>query len=134
MKNILIVFVLMILVGCSTSKPMTESTLVISRKYVGNFIDYRVTEGEGLLDFDIFWIKTTLEEEYGKIAVYGKKKMEFEVNDRLYVRRTYYQHSAMNHWVYHLESSDQKTFYVIYGINTAGDRSSAIEKLFGNNR
>ena len=134
MKNIVIVLVLMIMVGCSTSKPMTEDTLVITRKYVGNFIDYRLAEGEGLLDFNLFWIKTTLEKDYGKIAVYAKKQMEFTPNDRLYTRRTYYQHPAMNRWIYHLESSDRETFYVLYGSNLTTNRRSALEKFFGKER
>ena len=116
--------------SCSAIKPIPEDTMIITRKYVGTYLDYRRTLGEGVLDPDIFWIKTSLEEEFGKIGVYAKGEMSLSLNDRLYLRRTHYHHPAMSSWVYHLESGDQQVFYVVFGTNKDSTRISALSRLF----
>ena len=129
-KWVIPLFIIIFAIGCSSIQPLPESTLIITRKYVGTFLDYRRTEGEGLLDPDIFWIKTSLEEEFGKIGVYAKDTMGLILNDRLYIRRTHFNHPVMNSWSYQLESNDQQVSYEIYGTSLDRTRSLALDRLF----
>ncbi|MCD4769098.1 MAG: hypothetical protein K8R35_02890 [Bacteroidales bacterium] len=129
-KWIAILFIIIVIVRCSAIKPMSEGSLVITRKYAGNYLDFRQTGEGGPLDPYIFWIKTSLEEKYGKIGVYAKGQMAFTLNDRLYLRRTFYQHPAMKTWEYKLESGDQQIFYYIFGTNIDSTRKSALDRLF----
>lgn len=125
-----ILLILFVIFGCSATRSSNEGSLVITRKYVGNFLDFRQAGEGGPLDPYIYWIKTTLEEEYGKIGVYAKGRMGFTLNDRLYLSRSFYQHSAMNRWEYKLESSDKQLYYFIYGTSIDSTRISALERLF----
>ncbi len=130
-KRMALLFVLFIIAGCTTTRPLLgEDSLIITRKYVGNFLDYRIAGEGGPLNPKIFWIKTSLESDYGKIGVYARKQMEFKPYERLYLRRTYFQHMAISSWTYQLESSDQKIFYNIYGTSMDSTRISSIERLF----
>lgn len=125
-----ILFIIIAIVRCSATRSLSEGSLIITRKYAGNYLDFRQTGEGGPLDPYVFWIKTSLEEEYGKIGVYAKGQMGFTLNDRLYLRRTFYQHPAMKTWEYKLESSDKKVFYFIYGTSIDSTRKSALDRLF----
>ena len=132
LKSITVIILMMVLVKCSVFRLSkdTDSELLITRKYVGNYIDYRLA-GEGdPLNPHIFWIKTSLENTYGKIGVYAKGNMDLQENDRLYLRRTLYSHQAINSWNYLLESSDQTVFYKIYGTSLDSTLTEAIIRLF----
>ena len=50
-----------------------EEGLVITRKYVGSFLEYRHTGYETTEGPNLIWIKTSMENTYGKISAYGKK-------------------------------------------------------------
>jgi hypothetical protein len=121
----------MVIAGCSSTRSASEGSLVVTRKYVGNFLDYRLTDDAGPLAPDIYWIKTTLEGQYGKIGVYAKGEMNFSPLDRLYLRRYAFQNPAMTTWEYRLESSNQEIFYIIYGTSIDSSRKAAINRLFG---
>ncbi|MDX2414097.1 MAG: hypothetical protein QNK33_02795 [Bacteroidales bacterium] len=122
--------IVLAIVRCSSFKPMHEDSLRITRKYVGNFVDYRLAGEGGPLNPKIFWIKTSLDHKYGKIGVYAKGKMGFQQNERLYLRRIYFQHMALSKWTYQLESSNEQVFYNIYGTNMDSTRRSSLDRLF----
>jgi len=133
--RLLMLIILLTVAGCSVFDPaMREDTLIITRKYVGDFLDYRTTKDDRFLAPEICWVKTTLENQYGKIAVFAKKEMKFDLNDRLYIRRTHYQHPGINNWVYFLESSDSKTYYVLYGTSIDESKRESVERILGNIR
>lgn len=131
-RGISIIIFMMIVVKCAVFRPSvdSDSELVITRKYVGNFLDHRIA-GEGdPLNPSIFWIKTSLENTYGKIGVYARGNMDFILNDRLYLRRTLYDHQAINSWNYLLESNDQTVYYKIYGTSLDSTLAEAVIRLF----
>jgi len=134
LKWVSLFLISVVIAGCSSTRSASEGSLVITRKYVGNFLDYRITESNGPLTPDIFWIKTTLEGQYGKIGVYAKGEMNFSPDERLYLRRYAFQNPAMTSWEYRLESSNQEVFYVIYGTSIDNSRKAAINRLFGTSR
>ncbi|HUX56011.1 MAG TPA: hypothetical protein VMV77_03490 [Bacteroidales bacterium] len=106
MKKQLFIFLVVVLSSCATVREssLPEDELFLTRKYVGNFIEYRHTEPERLGDPHLIWIKTTQDTIYNKISAYSKD-CQFNVNDRLYIRRIYYSPGITNHyWMYQIES------------------------------
>jgi hypothetical protein len=103
-----------IISACSVSEPvMPQEELMITRKYVGNLLDYRRVEGEGLLDPDVVWLKTTLESNYGKIGIYVKGELRLDTNERLYLRRA--DSPGIDQWNYFLESNSGEVYYRLHG-------------------
>ena len=77
--------------SCATTKDtgaIPEDELIVTRKYVGNFLDYRHTAPERVTDPHIVWIKTTQDSIYGKLSILSRE-CEFEEGDRLFLRRKY---------------------------------------------
>jgi len=114
MNKSLFVLVLVLTVSCSSSKKassgINEDELIITRKYVGVFMDYRHTGPENYDGPNIIWVKTSMEDVYGKISAYGKK-CEFAEGDRLYLRRTFYSPGIVSgYWVYTLENDSSVSY------------------------
>jgi len=116
MKVLYLAVIITLIASCSVTEPvMQEEQLMITRKYVGNLLDYRRVEGEGLLDPDVVWLKTTLESNYGKIGIYVKGELELDVNERLYLRRAHSDTPGINQWNYFLESNSGEIYYRLHG-------------------
>lgn len=115
MRILYLVFIITVIASCTVSEPvMQQDQLMVTRKYVGNLIDHRRVKGEGLLDPDVVWLKTTMEPNYGKIGIYIKGDLELVVNDRLYIRRTHSDNPGIDQWNYFLESSDGEVYYRLH--------------------
>ena len=101
-------FILLMVFGisCATTERsglLPEDKLLITREYVGNFVDYRHTKPSSFGDPHIIWIKTTRDTTFGKISVYSKK-CEFNEGDRIYLRRIYTSPGVFRYWVYQIEN------------------------------
>ena len=99
-----------LILSCSTvrntSMPVEEEggQLVTTRKFAGTFIEYRATVTEDLPKVEVIWIKTSLENRYGKICAVGKK-CEFRKDDRLYLTRKHYSPGLVGgRWEYFIEN------------------------------
>jgi hypothetical protein len=93
-----------------SSALIVEDEMVIVRKYVGKFIDYRHTGYETYGGPNLIWIKTSLEKTYGKISAYGKN-CEFSVGDNLYIKRIFYTPGGISgYWIYQIEN-DSSVYY-----------------------
>lgn len=93
-----------------SSSSVPEDDLIITRKYVGDFIEYRHTGPENYEGPNIIWVKTTLEDRYGKISAYGKK-CDFVAGDRLYLRKVFYSPGIVSgYWVYILENDSSVNY------------------------
>ncbi|MRR22367.1 hypothetical protein EG830_05235 [bacterium] len=108
MKRALLLMLVAITASCSTlrksTSEITEDDLIITRKYVGDFIEYRHTGPENYEGPNIIWIKTTMENQYGKISAYGRR-CDFAAGDRLYLRRMFYSPGIVSgYWVYVIEN------------------------------
>jgi hypothetical protein len=109
------------------SANVTENKLLISRKYVGKFLDYRQTISKTELGPNILWIKTSMENEFGKISAYGKK-CDFLIGDKLYLKRTYYNPGGISgYWTYQIEN-DSSVFYRVTDFQH--DRKVPVETWF----
>jgi len=108
MKRVMLLILMGLTVSCgSLRKPsatIEEDELIITRKYVGDFIEHRQTGPENYDGPNMIWIRTSMEDEYGKISAYGRK-CEFTAGDRLYLRRTFYSPGIVSgYWVYTVEN------------------------------
>ena len=102
--------------SCATtdkSGMLGEDELLLTRKYVGDFVDFRYTGPESFGGPHIVWIKTTQDSVYGKISAYSKK-CDFSQGDRLYIRRVYQAPDMIGYWRYQIENDgEQKVCYEI---------------------
>jgi hypothetical protein len=111
----------------SNDENVTEDKILLSRKYVGKFLDYRQTGSKADRTPNIIWIKTSMESTFGKIAAFGKK-CAFSIGDKLYIRRTYYNPGGVSgRWVYQIEN-DSSVFYKLSDFQY--DRKVDVEVFF----
>jgi len=111
-KAILFLIVSTLFCSCAPEKVMMqEDVMMITRKYVGQFLDHRYTPGR-FVDPNTTWIKISYDSVLGKIPVCSKD-CEFEKGDYLYVRKRFISlpGNPAGFWTYTLESSDQRTSY-----------------------
>lgn len=129
MKRFLI-YSLILLASCATTKQSSvqEDSLVVTRKYVGNFMEYRQYIPEKLGDPYLIWIKTSLDSTYGKITAYSDK-CDFKKGDRLYIRRILLSPGLISkYWEYQIESDDNPVFYRLSTYQH--DRKNLIQNWF----
>ena len=109
------------------SDEVTEDKLFISRKYVGQFVDYRQTGSSDYNGPNLIWIKTTLDKTFGKISAYSKK-CNFSVGDKLYLKRAYYSPGVVSgYWVYQIEN-DSSVYYRVTDFQS--DKKVSVETWF----
>lgn len=106
---------------------ISEDELFIVRKYLGKFVDYRHTGPDTFDGPNLIWIKTSMDNTYGKISAYGKI-CQFSVGENLYLKRTYYSPGGISgYWIYQIEN-DSKTYYRVTDFQN--DKKIYIETLF----
>ncbi len=108
-------FILLVVLTMSCSSVGKLSTqkeeLVMTRKYVGNFVESRQTAPARLGDPNLIWIKTTMSDTYGRISAYSKE-CTFTPDVRLYIRKVYTMPGGISgYWEYQIESDDAKVSY-----------------------
>lgn len=115
MKKAFIFLILFVIVAAcaSSGKMIKEDEFIITRRYVGDFVEYRNTRPARFGDPHVIWIKTNLEPAYGEISAYSKT-CEFKPGERLYIRRTYSSRGGMwGGWTYRIESDSVKKNYIL---------------------
>ena len=117
MRKCILYIVILSLGSCSIlSKqniPSEDEGLVTTRKFAGIFIDYRATVTEELPKVELIWIKTTLENRYGKICAFGRK-CDFSIGDRLYLTKKYYNPGMVGgRWEYYIENDSSVVYQLI---------------------
>ncbi len=115
MQKLFFLALIVVYISCSpankTSSTLKEDELYITRKYVGNFIDYKYTGPVSFGGPHIIYIKTTLDTTYSQISAYSEK-CEFSAGDKLYLRKTYSTSGGFGYWFYQIEN-DSSVFYRI---------------------
>ena len=116
MKKLLFLVLIGLTMACSTanrsSSRLKDGEIFITRKYVGQYLDYRHTGPNTFSGPNLIWIKTSMEKTFGKISAYGEK-CEFSVGDRLYLTRTYYSPGGISaYWVYNIENASSLFYRV----------------------
>jgi hypothetical protein len=108
MKKLAFLVLLILISSCTAlrKKPAApdDGDLMITRKYVGEYVDHRQTGPENYDGPNLIWVKTTMEDVYGKISAYGRR-CDFVAGVRLYLRRAYYSPGIVSgYWVYYIEN------------------------------
>jgi hypothetical protein len=110
-----------------TSEIVIEDEFLVTRKYVGDYLDYRHTGPSTSDGPNIIWIKTTLDKTFGKLSAYGKS-CDFRKGDKLYLRRIFYSPGDVSgYWVYHIEN-DSSVYYRLSEFQY--DKKVFVETLF----
>jgi hypothetical protein len=99
---------MVLVISCSMFRKASvseeEDNLVTTRKFAGTFIDYRSTFTDDLPKIEVIWIKTSLEDRYGKICALGKK-CDFKKGERLYFTKKYFSPGMVGgRWEYFIEN------------------------------
>jgi hypothetical protein len=120
---------LIILSACATSKQgVQEDSLILTRKYVGNYIEYRQHVPERLGEPYLIWIKTTMDSTLGKISAYSER-CDFVKGEPLYIRRTMVSPGTIStYWEYRIESDNSGVFYRLSEFQH--DRKNLIQNWF----
>jgi hypothetical protein len=113
MKQTLLLFIICILSSCTMERHICPAyradNLVITKKYIGNYVDYRHTGPEICGGTDLIWIRTTLTNSYGKISAYGKS-CNFRPGDKIYLNSTYSSSRPTGNWEYQI-GNDSAVLY-----------------------
>jgi len=113
MKRFVFLAIVTITVACSPVNRVLsdpeEDILYVTRRYIGNYEDYRHTAPARFGDPHLIWIKTSQDSTYGKISAYSRD-CKFSSGDRLYLRRTYVTPGIYGYWMYQIEN-DSSQFY-----------------------
>jgi len=122
--------ILLLLASCASTKQsgVQEDSLIITRKYVGNFIEYRQHIPEKFGEPYLIWIKTTMDSTYGKISAYSER-CDFKEGDRLYIKRIQLSPGPVStYWEYQIESDDNSVSYKLSEFQH--DRKNLIRNWF----
>jgi hypothetical protein len=107
MKKLLFLILMGLLIACSTSKKssslLEEDQLYITRKYIGDFLEYCHTGPQIVGGKDLIWIKTSVYTTYGKISAYSKT-CNFSVGDKIYLKPVSSSTGDIGNWVYQIEN------------------------------
>jgi hypothetical protein len=104
-----------------------EDQFLMTRKYVGEYLDFRHTGSETTNGPNIIWIKTSLDKTFGKISAYGKN-CEFITGDKLYIRRIFYSPGDVTgYWIYQIEN-DASVYYKLTEFQY--DKKAYVETMF----
>ncbi len=83
---------------------------MVTRRYAGDFIEYRNTDPDDFTGYDLIWIRTTQDSTYGKISAFGKT-CDFTPGDRLYMRREYFSPGGISgYWIYMIENDSSVSY------------------------
>jgi len=109
------------------SEIVIEDEFLVTRKYIGEFLDYRHTGPETSDGPNIIWIKTTMDKTFGKLSAYGKN-CDFTIGDNLYLRRIFYSPGDVSgYWIYQIEN-DSSVYYRLSEFQY--DKKVYVETLF----
>ena len=115
MKKMLFLVLTSIIISCGTTKKSSslvqEDQFFITRKYIGNFVDYYHTGPQIVGGNDLIWIKTTIYTTFGKISAYGKT-CNFSVGDKIYLKPTETTPGKFGYWIYQIENDSAVNYKV----------------------
>jgi hypothetical protein len=113
MKRILFLIFISLFLSCTSVKRsyshLRSDQLSVSRKYIGNFIDYSHTGPEIFGGVNLIWIRTTQFNSYGKISAYGKD-CKFSAGDKIFIKRMYSTPGPYGNWEYQIENDSSVVY------------------------
>jgi hypothetical protein len=106
---------IVVIISCSrfsqNSSSLKEDELYITRKYIGDFMDFKKSSPESFGNPSVVWIKTNRDSVYSNISVYSNK-CEFMSGDKLYLRRKYALNGGFGYWFYQIENDSSINYQI----------------------
>jgi hypothetical protein len=113
MKRILFLMLIFLLFSCASVKKsyshLRDNDLSVTRRYIGNFLDFRHTGPEVFGGTNLLWIRTTQFNSFGKISAYGKN-CKFEPGEKIYIKRMYSTPGPFGNWEYQIENDSSDVY------------------------
>ena len=113
MKKVLFLISLSIIISCSTVRRTSslpqEDQITITRKYIGQIIEYSYTNPQMVGGADLIWIKTSIYNTYGKISAYSKT-CSFSVGDKIYLKPINSTPDEYGNWLYQIENDKSVSY------------------------
>jgi hypothetical protein len=88
-----------------------EEEIIVTRKYIGNFIDYYHTDPKVTGNSDLIWIKTTVYSSFGKLSAYSKE-CRFVPGERIYLQPVNASPGNYGYWEYKIENDSAVSYRV----------------------
>ncbi|MGC1390506.1 MAG: hypothetical protein WA816_05670 [Bacteroidales bacterium] len=134
MKKVLFMAFLCIFISCSTIKESSSSLqkdqFFVTRRYIGDFIEYSHTGPKVVGGVDLIWIKTTIYRTFGKISAYGRQ-CNFSVGDKIYLKMTNSAPGNIGDWEYQIEN-DSSINYRLSEFRFENNVFTRTRSLYGN--
>lgn len=115
MRKLILLAMMGAVISCSSSSKsaslLNEEELYVSRKYIGDFIDYSFTGSQLTGGPDLIWIRTSVYTTFGTISAYGKI-CNFSCGDRIYLRPLRDTPGNFGHWEYLIENDHSVSYTV----------------------
>jgi hypothetical protein len=130
MKHILLILITGILFSCTSGRKsqtyVSEEGFSVTRRYIGNFVDYCHTGPEVFGGVNLIWIRTTVFSSFGKISVFGRE-CRFRPGDKIYLKRLYSTPGPDGTWDYQIENDSS----VVYKLsNYRYENNALVQALF----
>jgi hypothetical protein len=102
-----------LLFSCTSEKKsysyLRNTNLSVSRRYIGNYLDFRHTGPEVFGGTNLIWIRTTQFNSFGKISAFGKE-CKFEAGEKIYIKRMYSAPGPFGNWEYQIENDSSDVY------------------------
>jgi hypothetical protein len=102
--------VVLIVISCratKTSQAFPEDEFFVTRKYIGNFVEYSTSAPYYHGGPHVISLTTTQDSLYGRISAFSRD-CKFVPGERLYIRRVYKTHGVFGNWKYQIENDNEK--------------------------
>jgi len=113
MKKLLFLALTCLAISCSTQLKthsyLKDTQVTVTRRCIGNFIDFRHTGPEVVGGANLIWIRTTQFNNFGKISAFGKD-CKFEPGEKIYVKRLYSTPGPYGNWEYVIENDSSDVY------------------------
>ena len=115
MKKILLLLFAGTIFSCGTTNKLStkvqEEQMIVTRKYIGNFIEYYHTSPDLVGGEDLIWIRTSVYNTFGRISAYSKT-CKFSAGEKIYLKPTYSTPENFGYWEYEIENDDSVSYKI----------------------
>jgi hypothetical protein len=115
MKKILLLLFAGTIFSCGTTNNLStivqEEQMIVTRKYIGNFIEYYHTSPDLVGGEDLIWIRTSVFNTFGRISAYSKT-CKFSPGEKIYLKPTSSTPDNFGYWEYQIENDDSVSYKI----------------------
>ena len=113
MKKLIFLAITCLTISCSTQLKthsyLQDDQVIVTRRCIGNFINYSKTGPEVFGGVNLIWIRTTQFNTFGKISAFGKD-CKFQEGEKIYIKRLYTTPGPCGSWEYVIENDSSDVY------------------------